>query len=336
MTTEPVQQPEVEQEEVAQKVTSKFQERAVLAGHNQAITSLQVSTESDLLVSGSRDRTALVWRLPKQQENWATEYTRLVGHNHFVSGVSFSSDASHLLTCSWDKTIRLWDLSTRSTKKLFLDHKKDVLAATFSPSNRRIISCARDKSVRVWNILGECKVSVDGDAWATSVACTSADEEETKLTIAVGYWDGKVKVFEITDKCEPRYTIDAHQGRVSSVGFTPDGQWLITAGSDRKVCLWSVANGQKTMSFTAPAPVNAIACCPSKAWVCAATYEGIAVWDIQAKTMIDLVQPDFKPLGKREAGRTPDCTAIAWQEDGAVLYSGYNNGEIRVWEVRSE
>jgi guanine nucleotide-binding protein subunit beta-2-like 1 protein len=85
--------------------------------------------------------------------------------------------------------------------------------------------------------------------------------------------------------------------------------------------------------------VNAVAACPTRTWVCAATYEGIAVWDIQEQAQIDLAEAIFPSLALKNdppVGRNPDCTALTWSDDGAVLYAGYNNGEIRVWEVRSE
>ena len=328
----PVEQVEVESEEVE---TTHFTPRATFVGHNAAIESIEVDAEHSVLVSASRDKTALVWKLNRTQDSWAQQFSRLVGHNHFVSGVSLSRDASHLLTSSWDGTLRLWDLGARATKKLFLGHNKDVLDVTFSPDNRRIISVARDNSVKIWNILGECKATLAGESWATSVACAPMESENSPLVIAVGYWDGTVKIWEISEKCELKQTLKAHDGRCTCVAFTPDGKWVITGGSDRKVVMWVTETGAKTLSFNAPGPVHAIAACPSQAWICAATYEGIAVWDIQAKAQIDLVQPNFKPLGKREAGRTPDCTCLAWAADGSVMYSGYNDGSIRAWEVKA-
>ena len=331
MAEEQQQAQEIESEE---RETEHFVPRATFVGHHAAVEAIEVDQEHNVLVSASRDKTALVWKLNRTQESWAQQFTRLVGHNHFVSGLSLSRDASHLLTSSWDSTLRLWDLSTRQTKKLFLGHTKDVLDVKFSPCNRRIISVSRDNSVKIWNILGDCKATLPGDSWATSIACAPMANEQSPLVIAVGYWNGTVKIWTITEKVELTQTLKAHDGRCECVAFTPDGKWVITGGSDRKVVMWVTETGAKTLSFTAPAPVHAIAACPSQAWICAATYEGIAVWDIQAKAQIDLVQPAFKPLGKREAGRTPDCTCLAWAADGSIMYSGYNDGSIRAWEVK--
>jgi guanine nucleotide-binding protein subunit beta-2-like 1 protein len=319
--------------------SSQFTERATLKGHNCSITSLQVNNEHQYLVSGSRDRTALVWKLHRRHDAWGVEDTRLVGHNHFVSGVCFSSDWTQLLTSSWDKTARLWDLQKRVTKKHFLDHKKDVLAVTFSPCNRRIITCSRDKTVKLWNVVGECKVTLAVGSWATCVACAPNPDENSPLVFAVGLWDGHVRVWSIGDKVDELFALDAHDGRCLSIMFTPNGEWLVSGGTDRKVIMWNVGSGQKVFSVAAPNSVNAVAACPTRTWVCAATYEGIAVWDIQEKAQIDLIEAHFPTLATKKdppAGRTPDCTALTWADDGSVLYAGYNNGEIRVWEVHSE
>jgi len=334
---QPIEQPVEQQEHIdSEEVeTQHFIPRATFIGHNAAVEAIEVDEEHNILVSASRDKTALVWKLNRTHESWAQQFTRLTGHNHFVSAISLTRDTSHLLTASWDNTLRLWDLSTRQTKKLFLDHKKDVLDVKFSPDNRRIISASRDNTVKIWNILGECKATIPGDSWATSVACAPMESENSPLTIAIGYWNGIVKIYEIADSCTLKQTLNAHEGRCTCVAFTPDGKWVITGGSDRKVVMWVTESGAKTLSFNAPAPVSAIAACPSQAWICAATYEGIAVWDIQAKAQIDLVQPNFKPLGKREAGRTPDCTCITWSHDGSIMYSGYNDGSIRAWAVKA-
>ena len=327
-----------EETETNQVMSARFYERASFKGHNAAVTSLAVSQDGNILVSGSRDKSALVWDLPKTNENWAVEQTRLLGHNHFVSGVSLSQDASYLLSSSWDKTLRLWQLANRTCKTKFLDHEKDVLAVQFSSDNRRIISCGRDNTVRIWNILGKCVYTLGKfDSWVTSVACAPLADENQPFVFAAGFWDGSVKAWKVENDCKELYTIQqAHEGRCHSLSFTPDGQWLITGGSDRKVVMWSAENGAKMLSFTASAVINYVCACPTRAWITAATYEGIHVWDISDKQQIDLVDIAFKPLGKRNAGRKPDCTTLAWADDGAILYAGYNDGVIKAWEVRSE
>lgn len=68
--------------------------------------------ERPLLVSGSRDKTLIVWDLDLQgsaqqdadlrEERYVGKPLRsLTGHNHFVSCLSMSSDSKTVLSGSW-------------------------------------------------------------------------------------------------------------------------------------------------------------------------------------------------------------------------------------------
>jgi len=190
-----------------QDITSRFIERASVSGHNMSITSIKVNRDQTMLVSASRDKTALVWQLPRTNENWAVPQIRLIGHNHFVSSASISSDSCYVLTSSWDKTLRLWNLADHETKTLFKGHTKDVLDVTFSPDNRRIISCGRDNCVRIWNVLGESAMDIKTPSWATCVSCAPLASDKDPLIFAVGLWDGTVIVYKFADKVEELHKI---------------------------------------------------------------------------------------------------------------------------------
>ena len=48
--------------------------------------------------------------------------------------------------------------------------------------------------------------------------------------------------------------------------------------------------------------------------------------------MVDDLRPDFNKEFKKKA-TVPYCVSLAWSADGATLYSGYTDGQIRVWTV---
>ena len=77
------------------------------------------------------DKTLIVWKLTREENNYGVPQKRLYGHSHFVSDVVLSSDGHFALSGSWDKTLRLWDLSAGKSTRRFEDHTKVIMQAFF-------------------------------------------------------------------------------------------------------------------------------------------------------------------------------------------------------------
>ena len=126
----------------------KLEYRGFLKGHNGWITCMKVGQEEvekdtykEFLISGSRDRTLMVWDLNEkadadEEKELGKPRKVMKGHSHFVSDIDLSSDSRFCLSSSWDGSIRLWNLKTHTTRKTLLGHTKDVLSVAFSPDNR--------------------------------------------------------------------------------------------------------------------------------------------------------------------------------------------------------
>jgi len=131
-----------------EEIKTEFSLGGVLVGHNDLITSIATGNpqkeneDSNVLISGSRDKSVMIWKLSEFED--ADDYEAnskryagvplksLTGHNHFVSDVQLSADNMYALSSSWDKTLRLWDLRTGKTSRKFIGHTKEVLSVTFS------------------------------------------------------------------------------------------------------------------------------------------------------------------------------------------------------------
>jgi len=102
-----------------------------LVGHNGWVTQIATNPKfPDMILSASRDKTLIVWKLTREESNYGMPQKRLYGHSHFVSDVVLSSDGHFALSGSWDKTLRLWDLSAGKSTRRFEDHTK-VIASFF-------------------------------------------------------------------------------------------------------------------------------------------------------------------------------------------------------------
>jgi len=313
--------------------------RGILKGHNGWVTSIATSSESpDTIVSGSRDKTLIIWNLTKDNEPGVAgvAHKSLTGHAHFIQDLVLSSDGQFALTSSWDNTLRLWDLNAGVTTRTFNGHKKDVLSVAFSSDNRHIVSGSRDRTIKLWNTLGDCKHTIDGEGshsdWVTCVRFSPAPNN----LIVSGSVDKTVKVWNLKD-CQLKFNLTGHEGNINTVTVSPDGSLCASGGKDNVAMLWELNEGKHLSTLTANNVINALAFSPNRYWLVAGTNTGIRIWDLEKKTLVtELLStfPGFFPLNRVGSG-IPACVSLAWSHDGTTLFAGYTDNLIRVWEVKA-
>ena len=75
------------------KMTETLQLRGTLRGHNGWVTQITTNPKyPDMILSSSRDKSLIVWKLTREDGQYGVPQKRLHGHSHFVSDVVLSSD----------------------------------------------------------------------------------------------------------------------------------------------------------------------------------------------------------------------------------------------------
>merc|ERR1712042_218998 len=85
--------------------------RGTLVGHKGWVTKIATTPAiPEMILSASRDKSLIVWKLTRDDTTYGVMNRRLTGHSHFVSDVVISSDGQFALSGSWDGDLRLWNL----------------------------------------------------------------------------------------------------------------------------------------------------------------------------------------------------------------------------------
>lgn len=129
-----------------------------LNGHVGYCISARFSRDGTLMVSGSRDGTAIIW----STETWQPKQTLLnpdkdslnrVGAPGMVESVDFSPDGKIMAMASREANLHLWDVASGQLLETLKGHSSSVDSVAFSPDGRTLASGSGDRTVRLWNML---------------------------------------------------------------------------------------------------------------------------------------------------------------------------------------
>ncbi len=287
-------------------------EKRDLMGHQDAVYSIAFSPDGKLVATASGDRTAKVWNL--QGQVLAT----FNGHQGTVYSVSFSPDGQQLVTTSSDKTARLWSLQGKPLAVL-RGHSRPIDDASFSPDGQFIVTASRDGTAKLWDTKGQLIKTFP----QTSQGFYSIRFSPDGQRIAVAAKDGTVRIWD--RQGQPLQTLKGHQELVNRVDFSADGKWIVTASGDGTARVWNlqgiemaVLRGHQDLVYGVAVSRN------GQRVITASNDKTIKVWDVQQKP-----EKGFSTANKRIAS-----TSIA--AEGQIIAIASEDGNISLWNARGQ
>jgi WD40 repeat protein len=119
----------------------------ITTGHTDTITVVAITADGKVAISGSKDKTLIVWDLETEQQRLT-----LTGHRDEITLVAISDDGKKAVSGSKDKTLKIWNLETGREISTLNDISNSVNSVVIASNSKQAFSCSTDKAIKIWDI----------------------------------------------------------------------------------------------------------------------------------------------------------------------------------------
>jgi WD40 repeat protein len=283
-----------------------------LAGHTDAVRSVEFSADGSRLVTGSNDGTVRMWDLRPVITTAASQ----------LLAVAFSPDGHLLITGGRDGTSRIWDVRTGHEIGDPVHYTQSVTSVAFSPDGRQMANGVGDGTFRLTRLDTGQTITVLADRVVASIAYSP----DGRILVTGG--DEGAKLWDAADGKSlgpPLVDSNAMPG-LDTVAFSPDGHHVAVGGGGRSVAIWDIDTrqmvGDRLDSGTTFGIPEGLSYSPDGHRLAAASDDHtVRVWNVDTGKQV------FEPVG----GHTDMVRGIAFSPDGHRLASASFDGTVRLW-----
>ncbi|KAK7404063.1 hypothetical protein QQX98_010149 [Neonectria punicea] len=294
-----------------------------LGGHNDAVVSIAISSNSGLLATGSHDKTVKLW----DAATGSLQRT-LEGHCSELLSVTFSSDGRQLRSVDVDGIIKLWDAATgaiqRTTEQCIPDsYDGRFYTVALSRDGGQIALGLNNGTVQLRDTTTGALQHTLQDTLEDSDDIWSVALSGNSRWLASGSEDTTVKIWDAETGALQR-TLKGHIKDVNSVAFSSNSRQLASGSDDCLIKLWDVATGalQRTLKGHSYG-VASIAFSSNGRQLASGSHDGtVKLWD----TATGAPQCTFK-------GHTDEVSSVAFFKDNMQLISGSEDVTIKFWDA---
>ena len=294
--------------------------KLTLPGHAGGTYFAQFTRDGQRVITGGADKVARVWE--SDRGKIALE---LRGHTDGVTGADVTPDGKRICTSSqYDQTARVWDAA--SGKSLFEIKQERLAVAQFSPDGKQILTVADQRDAVLWDAVSGQRLrqlaspyaQMRGASWLYS-ARFSPDGNRVALV------DWRPAVCDVATG-KALFDLEGHTKQVRDIGYSPDGQWLVTASEDHTARIWRAATGKSMAVLPHDAEVIMAMFSPGGGqWIVTGTEDRVVrVWDAASRKKVSEI--DVRPK---------ELASFALSPDGNFLATALEEHTAEVFETRT-
>lgn len=298
-------------------------------GHHKWITCLCFSGDGERIVTGSSDRTLVIWNID------GTLIRIIKAHDSFIEDVDISPSGRIIASVSRSRDIKLWNMEGNLLAVL-TGHNDKVLGVRFHPNGQFLASISSDRSINLWDIKGNFLKTLYGHKGAIHSIIFN-DNGDRMIT---GSQDTTIKFWRTQNNASPQ--LIGHTDEVNSITFSTDGRFIASASNDATLKIWFANSSKMITSLEGhKESVNGICFSPDNRFlISVGSDRAIKIWNTKGnliKTIyneheLSIYSVAYRGDSELFASASGDCTVKLWNKEGDWIHTlvGHANAVYQV------
>lgn len=206
---------------------------AIPNAHNKGCSSLDVTSNGKILVSGGVEGQVRVWKIEPYVQSMIGV---LKEHYGPIESVHINCFDTEVVSASRDGSCVIWDLIRLTRKHVIFAHTQ-FIAAQYWTNGVQILTAGSDKLIGYWEAFdGSLVREVEG---SKSGPINAIDMNMTGEYFVSAGTDQIVRLWDYQLGTEVAVGI-GHATSITSARYSPNGKFLVTGSSDGGVFVWTV------------------------------------------------------------------------------------------------
>jgi WD40 repeat protein len=202
-------------------------------------------------------------------------------------------------------------------------HTGSVRDIEFMPGTDYLYSTGGDGYIMKWDVTepGSTYTRINENDLVNRVLDVSPDNN----WMACGNEKGEIQLFSTRDD-SLKYKLNGHNKMVLSLHFTPESNYLISAGTDKKIFEWNLENNTKKTLFEYNDLVNSIDLSSDGEYLSGATQDGkLLLWNRKSSDTAKVLFENEVPI-----------QVTKFSNNGKYLAFGKQDGSLLVWDIQKK
>lgn len=298
---------------------SRSYAHSILVHQSNTVSSLSFAPHGHTVAIGTVEGEIFLWNIQPER------LVATVQTNGQFASVAFSPAGQWLAATAESGTVNLWE-TEKLTVSQRLRHGGRVRSLSFSPSGERLAIYGQDRRLTLWEGTPWKEIRTfdvrASDGWHWGTVAFSHDDR----WIALGNSDGSVEILDLNSGAVSR-TIRAHSEGITSLAFTLDGGFVISASSYAETMprVWNLATGTlETKLEGHTAWVASLIPIGNGRLLSAAADQTIRLWNTATWNEVAVLR-----------GHQDEISSLTVAQNGRWIVSGSRDGSVLTWDVHS-